>query len=89
MMLAYQPVKSLATVNVGIGRGLSAAKRIIPIIDMEIQINKNDDKKNLIIQNGDIKFQNVNFNYQDNKSNKVLNDVNLEISGGKMTLLWA
>ena len=87
MMLAYQPVKSLATVNVGIGQGLSAAKRIIPIIDMEIQINKNDDKKNLIIQNGDIKFQNVNFNYQDNKSNKVLNDVNLEISGGKMTAL--
>ena len=87
MMLAYQPVKSLATVNVGIGQGLSAAKRIIPIIDMEIQIHKNDDKKNLIIQNGDIKFQNVNFNYQENMSNKVLNNVNLEISGGKMTAL--
>ena len=86
-MLAYQPVKSLATVNVGIGQGLSAAKRILPIIDMEIQINKNDDKKNLIIQKGNINFKNVNFNYKENISNKVLNDVNLEISGGKMTAL--
>ena len=87
MMLAYQPVKSLATVNVGIGQGLSAAKRILPIIDMEIQINKNDDKKNLVIQKGNINFKNVNFNYKENISNKVLSDVNLEISGGKMTAI--
>ena len=33
MMLAYQPVKSLATINVGVGQGLSAGKRILPIID--------------------------------------------------------
>ncbi len=87
MMLAYQPVKSLATINVGIGQGLSAAKRILPIIDMEIQINKNDDKKNLVIQNGDIIFKNVNFNYKENSSNKVLSNINLEISGGKMTAI--
>ena len=34
MMLAYQPVKSLATINVGFGQGMAAAKRILPIIDM-------------------------------------------------------
>ena len=32
-MLAYQPVRSLATLNMAIGQGLSAAKRILPIID--------------------------------------------------------
>ena len=87
MMLAYQPVKSLATVNVGIGQGLSAAKRILPIIDMRIQINNNEDKENLVIQKGDIIFKNVNFNYKENESNKVLSNVNLEISGGKMTAI--
>ena len=40
MMLAYQPVKSLATVNVSIGQGLSAGKRILPIIDQQNKISK-------------------------------------------------
>ena len=38
MMLAYQPVRSLATLNLSINTGLSAAKRIIPIIDTKNEI---------------------------------------------------
>ena len=33
MMLAYQPVRSLATLNLAVNQGISAAKRILPIID--------------------------------------------------------
>ena len=87
MMLAYQPVKSLATINIGVGQGLSAAKRILPIIDIEIKIDKNEDKINLELGNGQIKLNNVQFNYKSNSENKVLKDINLEISGGKMTAL--
>ena len=47
MMLSYQPVKSLATINVGVGQGLSAAKRILPIIDVENKIKTNDEKEKL------------------------------------------
>ena len=46
MMLAYQPVKSLATINVGVGQGLSAGKRILPIIDKINSIDENKDKIN-------------------------------------------
>jgi len=87
MMLAYQPVKSLATINVGFGQGLSAAKRILPIIDTEIKISKNVNGKNLNIKEGKIEYKNVNFTYRSNLSNKVLNNINLEIAGGKMTAL--
>ncbi len=87
MMLAYQPVKSLATINVGFGQGLSAAKRILPIIDTEIKINKNVNEKSLNIKEGKIEFKAVNFTYQSNLSNKVLDNINLEIAGGKMTAL--
>jgi len=87
MMLAYQPVKSLATINVGFGQGLSAAKRILPIIDMEVKINKNENEENLKITNGSIIFKNVNFNYESNLSNQVLKDINLEFEGKKMTAL--
>ena len=40
MMLAYQPVRSLATLNMSINQGLSAAKRIIPLIDQENNIKE-------------------------------------------------
>ena len=87
MMLAYQPVKSLATINVGIGQGLSAGKRIIPIIDNQNNITLNENGKNLILNGALIKFNKVNFNYQSNEDNKVLKDINMSIKGGKMTAL--
>ena len=87
MMLAYQPVKSLATINIGVGQGLSAAKRILPIIDIRHKINKNENEKNLNLINGTITFNNVNFNYLSNEDNEVLKNINFEISGGKMIAL--
>ena len=87
MMLAYQPVKSLATINVGVGQGLSAGKRILPIIDTVNKIETNEDKKNLNLKSGTINFKNVKFNYLSNLENKVLEDINININGGKITAL--
>ena len=87
MMLAYQPVKSLATINVGISQGLSASKRILPIIDTINLIQTNDDKINLNLKNGDINCKDINFHYSTNLENKVLKNINIKINGGKMTAL--
>ncbi len=87
MMLAYQPVKSLATIHVGVNQGLSASKRILPIIDSTNLINNNEDKINLKIENGTINCKNINFNYSTNLDNKVLKNINIKINGGKMTAL--
>ena len=87
MMLAYQPVKSLATINVGISQGLSASKRILPIIDTINLIQTNDDKINLILKNGTIDCKDINFHYSTNLENKVLKNINIKINGGKMTAL--
>ena len=87
MMLAYQPVKSLTKVNVSIGQGLSAAKRIIPIIDSKNEIDINENKKKLEITSGDIKFDNVNFAYNSNSDNQVLKNISIKINGGKMTAI--
>ena len=86
MMLAYQPVRSLATLNLSISTGLSAAKRIIPIIDTKNEIVESEIKKNLEIKNCDIKFENCNFKYGTSE-NTVLNNLNMNIAGGKMTAL--
>ena len=86
MMLAYQPVRSLATLNITINQSLSASKRILPIIDHKNEIfEKNSDQELKIVQ-GDIDFKNVNFKY-DTKEDSALNLINLKIKGGKMTSL--
>ena len=86
MMLAYQPVRSLATLNITIQQGLSGAKRIIPIIDNEPNIKDTKNSKDLLIKNGNIKFENVIFRY-DSEENQILNSINLNIPGEKMTAL--
>ena len=86
MMLAYQPVRSLSALNVTIGQAISAALRILPIIDQKNQIDDKNNSKDLILNNGDIKFKNVSFAYN-SIDGDVLNSVNLNFIGGKMTSL--
>ena len=86
MMLAYQPVRSLATVNMAISQGLSAAARILPIIDNKNDVRDLDDASDLEINGANIKFKDVIFSY-DNENEDVLKGINLEIKGGKMSAL--
>ena len=86
MMLAYQPVRSLATLNMSIQQGLSAANRLLPIIDLKSKIIENDNDKILDIKKGNIEFKDINFKYERGE-HSVLNSVNLLIEGGKMTSL--
>ena len=86
MMLAYQPVRSLATLNMTINTGLSAAKRILPIVDMKNLIDEKKDAVNLELKIGNIEFKNVSFKYKNTEKN-VLNSINLKIIGGKMNAL--
>ena len=86
MMLAYQPVRSLSTLNMILNQGLSAASRILPIIDQENNIRDIDNAKPIAINKSNILFKDVSFSY--NKSEGItLDSVNLSFDGGKMTSL--
>ena len=85
MMLAYQPVRSLATLNITISQGLSAASRILPIIDEKSTLLENKDDIKLNVSNGNIDFKNITFKYKKENEEIVLNSVNLKMFGGKMT----
>jgi len=86
MMLAYQPVRSLSTLNMVLNQGTSAAVRILPIIDNENKIHDHKNSEDVSIIDGEIKFQNLNFRYN-SKEDYVLKEINLNIAGGKMTSL--
>ena len=86
MMLAYQPVRSLATLNIAINQGLSAGRRILPIIDIKNEINENNESKDIEVKEGNIEFKNVNFKYGE-EENKILNSISLKIIGGEMNAL--
>ena len=85
MMLAYQPVRSLATLNISLQSGLSAAKRVLPVIDQKNKINENLNFPEIKIKNAEINFKDVSFNYLENDN--VLNSINLKIKGGEVAAL--
>ena len=86
MMLAYQPVRSLATINMSINQGLSAAKRIIPLIEQENSIKEKPNASSLKVTMGEINFKNINFKYN-SEEREILKSINLNIIGGEMTSL--
>ena len=86
MMLAYQPVRSLSTLNMVINQGLSAASRILPIIDQKNTIKNSTTATPLTIEDSKINFNNINFSYEVNEG-PTLQSINLEFKGGKMTSL--
>ena len=86
MMLAYQPVRSLSTLNMVIQQGISAAARILPIVDTVNTIQNVENAKALEVSKGSINFKNIYFSYETSEQ-EVLKGINLEFEGGKMTAL--
>ena len=86
MMLAYQPVRALSTLNMDLNRALSASSRILPIIDQENRIKDVKNALPILITSSNIEFKNVNFSYE-TEEGKTLNSINLVFAGGKMTSL--
>ena len=84
MMLAYQPIRSLATINITAYQGAAAAKRIYTVLDKNIVTTDNKSLPNIIIDKCNIKFENISFHYLNTKA-KAIKNINIEIKGGSMT----
>ena len=84
MMLAYQPIRSLATINMTAYQGATAFKRISRIIDKSIEIKEEKSFPKLVLNKCNIIFDNVGFKYESTEK-KAIKNINLEIEGGSMT----
>jgi len=86
MMLAYQPVRALSTLNLTLNQGISSAIRILPIIDHQNVIQNKDNAKPLLLTDAKIEFKDINFWYNQ-EEDQILNKINIVFEGGKMTSL--
>ena len=84
MMLAYQPIRSLATINLIAYQGAAAFQRISRIIDKKVEIKDSNNSRELVIKNTDIKFENVSFKYE-TTDQKAIQNINLQIKGNTMS----
>ena len=85
-MLAYQPVRSLATLNMAVYQGTAALERVFGIIDRKNQIQSNENAPKIKIKNSKINFDNVSFKYLTSNDNAVRN-LSFSAEGGKITAL--
>jgi ATP-binding cassette, subfamily B, bacterial MsbA len=80
LMLAYQPVRALAGINIGIQEGIAAAKRIYEIIDQKNEIYHDEKAPSLKLNNASIEFKNISFTYPD--GTHALKNLSAKIEGG-------
>ena len=81
LMLAYQPVKALAGINIGIQEGIAAARRIYEIIDQKNEIINDENAPSLKLTNATLEFKNISFVYPD--GTQALKNLSAKIEGGK------
>jgi len=86
MMLAYQPIRSLATINMIAYEGGVSFNRVAKIIDVPTKIKNDDNLPNLMINKSEIEFKNISFSYVTNQS-KAIKNISLNIEGGSMAAL--
>jgi len=86
MMLAYQPIRSLATINMMFYQGATGAERVFKVLDTEPDIKEIENHPNLKINTGNIEFKNVSFSYPKTDSEAVKN-INISIKGGTTAAL--
>jgi len=86
MMLAYQPIRSLATINMLFNQGAVGADRVFSVLDAEPSIKEISSASNLEIKKGSIRFEEVSFSYANTKEQAIKN-INISVEGGTTVAL--
>jgi subfamily B ATP-binding cassette protein MsbA len=85
MLMAYQPMRRIANLNIGLQAGLAAAERVFHIVDYSRAITETPDASPLAIKGGHVRLEQVDFSYSDDIPTLV--DVTLEAPPGKVVAL--
>jgi ATP-binding cassette subfamily B protein len=85
LLMAYDPARRLARLQVSLERAAVNARMIYEILDIQPRQADRADAKPLAISDATITFRNVRFGYTD--SDTILKDVSFTAEGGRTTAL--
>jgi ATP-binding cassette subfamily B protein len=84
-LLAYEPAKRLARLQIELNAGLVGVRQLFDIIDAPSTEAADADKPKLVMDKGRVEFNDVRFGYRENEP--VLRGLSLVAQAGQMTAL--
>ena len=85
--LLYDPLKAVANLQAMLQEGVAASQRLFPILDNKPKIISPDKPLEIKKFKGSLKFSKVNFSYNNDKKDKILKEISLEIKPGHTAAL--
>ncbi|MDH5556577.1 MAG: ABC transporter transmembrane domain-containing protein [Alphaproteobacteria bacterium] len=85
MLMAYQPIRRIANLNVSLQQGLAASERVFEIVDYRRSIEEAPDARPLTVSDGHVRLEGVDFSYGDDIPTLI--DVTMDAPPGKVIAL--
>ncbi len=85
LLMAYQPLKGLASLNTALQEGLAAAQRIFAVLDVAPSITEKPEAKALAVEQGAIAYENVHFSYDGETA--ALHGIDIAVAPGSTVAL--
>ncbi len=85
MLMAYQPMRRIANLNISLQQGLAAAERVFHIVDYRRTIDEAPDARPLAVTGGHVRLQGVDFSYGNDIP--TLSEVTMDAPTGKVVAL--
>lgn len=84
-IVAYKPVKSLASMNMTLQAGVVSAKRILAILTQENVVERGNVNQSLEVKKGKIEFSKITFSYD--KKRSIIHDLSLTIKPNQVVAI--
>ena len=85
--LLYDPLKAVANLQAMLQEGVAASQRLFPILDNKPKIINPDKPLEIKKFKGSLKFSKVNFSYNNDRQDKILSEISLDIEPGQTAAL--
>ena len=85
--LLYDPLKAVANLQAMLQEGVAASQRLFPILDNKPKIISPDKPLEIKKFKGSLKFSKVNFSYNNDRQDKILREISLDIEPGQTAAL--